>query len=365
MVDHGHDGVEVHVAPQDGQPHCVDDARRALPEQRARDQGDGLRRRALAHPDQDGAVADRHDVAPLDRRAAPVLVDAAEPDVDAAVAREHRVEAVDGLHEDGLRPARLLGHGVERDAVVDPAGRIALEDEVRQRRQKHLGRACGLVREALALDVGLRHAADQVVGDLGRSGGLAPLAAAPGEVDPDLPLVEHAVEHPLARLGDREHLGEQLLRVEDLHAPVAHDADEGVVLLLRALDPDHVVEQQLLGVRRRQPGVLAARPVHEHLVELAHFGSDAELLSRSDLGLELCCHGRTPFVVLRRVRLRLPGPQSRSSSWSNDRRLRCHPAATLLSATAAPGDPEEDRNPREQHHEALRDGLVAGAPDRP
>jgi hypothetical protein len=292
VIDHRHDGVEVHVAAQDRQPHRVDDVRRALPEQRACDQRHGLRRRALAHPDQNRAPADRHHVAALHSRPAPVLVDAAEPDVHAAARRKQRVKAVDRLQEHRLRAAGRLRHRVEGDPVVDPARGVALEDEVRQRRQEQLIRPGGFVGEAFALhEVRLRDAADQVVGDLGRRCRLAPLPPAPGEVEADVALVEHAVKHPGARLGQLEHLGQELFRVEDLDSPVAHDADEGVVLLLRAFDPDDVVEEQLLGVRRRQPRVLTARPVDEYLVQLPDLGIDAEPRRRSSLGLDLRRHG--------------------------------------------------------------------------
>ena len=92
-------------------------------------------------------------------------------------------------------------------------------------------------------------------------------------------LVEHTVEHPLPRLWHLEDIGQQLLGVEDLHPSVAHHRDERVVFLLGPLDPDHVVKQQLLGVRRRQPRVLEAGPVHDHLAQ------------RSDLRLDAKGHG--------------------------------------------------------------------------
>jgi hypothetical protein len=89
-------------------------------------------------------------------------------------------------------------------------------------------------------------------------------------------LVEHPVEHPVAPLGDREHVGEQDLGLVDLDPAVAHRRAERVVLLLGALHPDHVVEQEIAGVGRGEPRVLEARPVHEHLVELPDLGVDVE-----------------------------------------------------------------------------------------
>ena len=56
-----------------------------------------------------------------------------------------------------------------------------------------------------------------------------------------------------ALVAGRERLGQQVLQQEDLDAALAHPGDELVVLVLRPLDPEHVVEQQLVVVRRGQP----------------------------------------------------------------------------------------------------------------
>jgi hypothetical protein len=44
----------------------------------------------------------------------------------------------------------------------------------------------------------------------------------------------------------RERLGEQIGQQEDLHTPLTHPRDELIVLVLGALDPQHVVEQQVV-----------------------------------------------------------------------------------------------------------------------
>ena len=94
--------------------------------------------RALALADEDDAVADGHDVAALERGAAPVVVDAAEPDREAGVA-EARVEAVDRLEVERLVLAGGPEHRVDRDAAVDPRARVAHEQLVRQRPQDEVG----------------------------------------------------------------------------------------------------------------------------------------------------------------------------------------------------------------------------------
>ena len=191
--------------------------------------------------------------------------------------REHRMEAVDRLDDHRLRLAGRLRHRVDRDAVVDPARRVALEQEVRQRREQHARRVGRLPHEPDVLfDVGLGDAADQEVRDLRRLGRLDPLAGALRGGDADLALVEDVVAHPVLHLGLDQRLGEQLLGLEHLDAALAHHLAEHVVLGLGAADPQHVVEQQLLGVRRRQRRVLEARPVDHDLAQLADLGMDAE-----------------------------------------------------------------------------------------
>ena len=115
------------------------------------------------------------------------------------------MEAVDRLQEHGLRLAGRLRHRVQRHAVVDPAGRVALEHEVRQRRQQHVrrrrwSRRSGphpRCRSALVMPP-IRKSATSA-GDASA----APLAPRAREVDADVPLVEDMVEDPLARLRDR------------------------------------------------------------------------------------------------------------------------------------------------------------------
>src|SRR5437867_4234848 len=61
-----------------------------------RQDADGASRPPLALADQDDAVRDRHDVAALDRRAAPIVVEAAVPDPKVGSPKT-RMEPVDGL----------------------------------------------------------------------------------------------------------------------------------------------------------------------------------------------------------------------------------------------------------------------------
>ena len=78
----------------------------------------------------------------------------------------------------------------------------------------------------------------------------------------------------------------QVLDVEDLDPALAHARHELVVLPLRALHPQHVVEQQLVVVVRGEPLQAELGPVDDDLPQLADLRVDAEprsgwLLQRS------------------------------------------------------------------------------------
>jgi hypothetical protein len=72
---------------------------------------------------------------------------------------------------------------------------------------------------------------------------------------------------PVLDLRLDDSLGEQLLGVVDLDAPLAHHLGERVVFLLGFLHPQHVVEEQLFRIRRRKTRMLQPGPVDQHLAE--------------------------------------------------------------------------------------------------
>lgn len=92
----------------------------------------------------------------------------------------------------------------------------------------------------------------------------------------DLALVEDVVADPAPGPGLGECLGKQLLGVVDLDAAVAHRLTERVVLRFGLGDPQHVVEEQFPGVRRRESHVFQSRSVHHDLAQPAHFGVHSE-----------------------------------------------------------------------------------------
>jgi hypothetical protein len=71
-------------------------------------------------------------------------------------------------------------------------------------------------------------------------------------------------------------LGEEVTEQEDLYPALTHPGHELVVLVLRALYPEHVIEQELIVVGRGHPLEAELRPVDHHLAQPTHFGVDPE-----------------------------------------------------------------------------------------
>ncbi len=101
---------------------------------------------------------------------------------------------------------------------------------------------------------------------------------------PQLPAHAHAhmggrdpvVQHPGAGLRELERFGQQPAHVEHLDPLAAHRLREGVMVGLRPLDPEHVVEEQRLAVLRRQAAMGEAGAADHHLPQPSGLGMDAE-----------------------------------------------------------------------------------------
>lgn len=238
-------------------------------------------REALAHADQDHAVADRHHVAAFQGRGAVVLVRVAVPDLELGVG-ELGVELVDGGGQQGFLSSRRPVHRVQGHAAVDPASGVAGELGVRQRRQQEAGMA-----QVLAVhleDVGAfaggqvvsGDAADQVLGQLARLQALQPGAQLAGQAQADAVGGDLAIEDPLQRFRVLDGLGQQIVHLEDVDAALAHLGDEVEVVALGLVHPDHVVEQQLVAVARGQALVGESGRADHHFAQFAGFGVDAK-----------------------------------------------------------------------------------------
>ena len=125
--------------------------------------------------------------------------------------------------------------------------------------------------------LGQRHAAGQARGQLLGRHLRHPRRQLAREDRRDLLRAQLALEQPVARVAVLERLGEQLVEQEHLDAALAHEVDERVELLAGPAHPDHVVEQQLVAVRRRQALVRQVRAVDDDAAQRPDLGGDAEL----------------------------------------------------------------------------------------
>ena len=85
------------------------------------------------------------------------------------------------------------------------------------------------------------------------------------------------VQDPLLAFRDRDSLGQQVVHLHHVDAAVAHLGDEVEVVALGVLDPQHVVEQQLVAVGRREALVRSTWGADHDLAQLADFRVDTEL----------------------------------------------------------------------------------------
>ena len=128
---------------------------------------------------------------------------------------------------------------------------------------------------------------------------------------------------PAALVAGGQRLGEQVLQQEDLDPALAHPGHELVVLVLRPLDPQHVVEQQLVVVGRREP--LQA--------QLRAGGPSPCAAGRPPSGLRTC--HRSSFRLLRRRPLGCRPLRRRSARSRSSEPIAARPPVASTNRQAA------------------------------
>ena len=79
----------------------------------------------------------------------------------------------------------------------------------------------------------------------------------------------------------RQSFGKKVAQVVDLHAPLPHAGHELIVLVLSALHPDDVVEEQVVVIGGGEPLEAQLGAMHDHLAQLAYLGMYAERVHES------------------------------------------------------------------------------------
>ena len=300
-IAEGEHGVQVHRTTRLGHLGSKDAAGRSAGEQRTGELAHRLRRRALAHAHEHDAAAERHHVATFQRRQ-PVIHIGVAPPLDNP-ASEVRVESVDGGGQQGFLATCRPVHRAQHRAVADPATGVAGEQGVGQRRQQELGRrraACHQPRR-LERQLAAHHAADQALRKQSRRQRLEPVAQCDHVLGVDEVGAELAVEDPVARHGLRNDGRQQLVHLEHRNTALDHRIDKRIVVVLGLRDPEHVVEQQVPAVGRRQAHLRQARPAHQHLAQAPDFRMHTEChgwLSRVGMN-GLGAHKLSPPVASR------------------------------------------------------------------
>ncbi len=190
---------------------------------------------------------------PSTRRGAEGLVGIAPPDLEVA-ALEARVELVDRALQQRLGLARRPEHRIAGHAAVDPAGRVALEQRVGHRRER--GSRCRRRPRSSIVDHSLFGTSRIAMPPIRCSASFAAgISSSQGRMTRPTPrptsltVMRRSSTQARASLSSQR-LGQHLVQVEHLGAALAHLEHEVVVVLLRFLHPEHVVEQQIGGVAR-------------------------------------------------------------------------------------------------------------------
>jgi len=193
------------------------------------------------------------------------------------------MELVDGRRQDRFFMPRRPVQRVEGDPAVDPAGGVARVQGVRQRWQQVFGDAGRFLHDLQRLaadrlrELERREAADQGFCEDAVVEAFEVTAQLVDEAEADLVGHDLVVENPLLAFRDRDGLGQQVVHLHHVDAAVAHLGDEVEVVALGVLDPEHVVEQQLVAVGRRETLVRTSGRADHHLAQLADFRMDTEL----------------------------------------------------------------------------------------
>ena len=138
-------------------------------------------------------------------------------------------------------------------------------------------------------DLALGDAADEALGEFDRRHLVQPGAQLVQAGQRHRVGIDLAVEHPGAGLRILQRRCQEVVHLQHLDPSLAHHLAEAVVLRLGLVNPDDVVEEQVVAVVGRQPHVGQPRPADHDLAQPTDLRVDTELLRRHR-------HGRSSVV---------------------------------------------------------------------
>ena len=274
----------------------------------------------------------------------------AAPAIAAPARREARVVAVDRVEVHGLALARAASPCVDADAAVHPGRRVAREQVVRQRREHEVADRGACAARLSAANGSSSHAMPPIRRSASSAGGrsASQLARAPGRARARAGRRAACRSTTSSRAASiAERLGQQVVAGSSTSTPRSASASANASCSWRArLHPEHVVEQQLVLVARRQPLELQPGPVEDHPAQQADLRADVR--GGAD----------------QRLRRHRPPPPARAAQEAG-RRPSDGRRAGIAGAPLLPLQPDVDRDAGGEEQEALGDGLLAGAVDHP
>ena len=174
-----------------------------------------------------------------------------------------------------------LGHGVDAHAAVDPAGVVALEEMVGQRRRGRSRRPCSMSHLQAAgvqrVQVSLEDAADQASASVVASCSSKRRVPGPTSDGPEDLRRAQPVEHERPPVGQRQASRPAAGRSSGPRRPCPASASAKAScssLALRPTSRRRTAADSMFS--RGQAGQLQARTVDDGLAELAHLGSHVE-----------------------------------------------------------------------------------------
>src|SRR5262249_24927287 len=88
---------------------------------------------------------------------------------------------------------------------------------------------------------------------------------------------EPAIEDEVAGFLALQNLREQVMKLKHLNASLLHLQDEVIMVLLRFLDPDDVIEKQVLAISRCESLMRQTWVAHHNRAELSDLGMNANV----------------------------------------------------------------------------------------